>query len=129
MTIAPAPATALLLPPILTTADGRMRTVGIEIEFVGPSAEAAARALMSRVGGLLCEDDPHAYTVRGSRIGDFCVALDSRLVHPPKGDHPLGSVLPQLAAWFGSAASALIPCELVTAPIPIDRLGEIDPLV
>ena len=32
----------------------------------------------------------------------FRVALDSRLVHPPKGDHPLGSVLPQLAAWFGA---------------------------
>jgi hypothetical protein len=38
-------------------------------------------------------------------------------------------VLPRLAAWLGSAASALIPCEFVTAPIPLDRLGEIDPLV
>ena len=30
----------------------------------------------------------------------------------------LGAILPQIAGWFGSAASYLIPCELVTAPIP-----------
>ena len=26
-------------------------------------------------------------------------------------------VLPKIAAWFGFAASYLVPCELVTAPI------------
>jgi hypothetical protein len=116
-------------PPILRNAEGRVRTVGVEIEFTGPSAEDAARALMGRLGGLLVEQDPHAYRVRDSSVGDFSIELDSRILHPQKKDHLLGGVLPRIAAWFGSAASSLIPCELVTAPVPIDRLEEVDRIV
>jgi hypothetical protein len=116
-------------PPILRNAEGRVRTVGVEIEFTGPSAEDAARALMGRLGGLLVEQDPHAYRVRDSSVGDFSIELDSRILHPQKKDHLLGGVLPRIAAWFGSAASYVVPCELVTAPIPIDQLHEVDQVI
>lgn len=119
----------LQMPPVTTNEEGKTRSVGVEIEFVGPTAEAAARALMGRLGGLLSESDPHAFRVTGSAIGDFAVALDSRMAHPPRTDHPLGAVLPTVAAWFGTAARGIIPCELVTGPVPIDRLSEIDRLV
>jgi hypothetical protein len=64
--------------------------------------------------------------LRGSAIGDMTVELDSRILHPGKGSEAHGRVLPRIAAWFGFAASYLIPCELVTAPVPIDRLRELD---
>jgi hypothetical protein len=117
------------LPPVMTNAEGRIRTVGIEIEFAGPTAEETARALASRLGGHVVEEDPHAFRVRESGLGDLSVELDSRFLHPEKKQTLLGGLLPRMAAWFGSAASLVIPCELVTAPVPIDRLHEAESLL
>jgi hypothetical protein len=113
-------------PPIMTNAEGRVRTVGVEIEFAGPTAEEAARALMGELGGLIVEEDPHSYRLKGSAIGDIAVELDNRFLHPEKRDTLLGGVIPKIAAWFGSAASYIVPCELATAPMPIERLHEVD---
>ncbi|HEX2137787.1 MAG TPA: amidoligase family protein [Microvirga sp.] len=118
-----------LMPPLLHNAEGRVRTVGVEMEFSGPTAEEAARAIMGELGGVLVENDPHAYRVVGSSFGDFSVELDSRILHPQKKDGLLGGVVPRIAAWFGSAASYVIPCEIVTAPVPMDRLHEVDQVI
>ena len=117
------------MPPLLYNAEGRVRTVGVEMEFSGPSAEEVARTVMGRLGGVLVEDDPHAYRVVGSSFGDFSVELDSRILHPQKKHGFLGGVVPRIAAWFGSAASYVIPCEIVTAPVPMDRLHEVDQVI
>lgn len=117
------------LPPVLTNAEGRVRTVGVEVEFAGPTAEETARALAAALGGEVVEDDPHAFRVRSSRIGEICIELDSRFLHPEKKHTLLGGILPKMAAWFGSAASLVIPCELVTAPIALDRLHEIEGVI
>lgn len=114
------------LPPILHNEQGQMRTVGIEVEFVGPSAERTAHALQEDLGGRVVEEDPHAFALKGSAVGDMTIELDTRMVHPAKHGKGQGRVLPRIAAWFGFAASYLIPCELVTSPIPIDRLQELD---
>ncbi len=122
-------ATDFVLPPILENAERRIRTVGIEIEFAGPTAEETARAIARRLGGEVVEEDPHAFHVKHSSVGDVSVELDSRFLHPEKKGTLLGGILPRMAAWFGSAASLVIPCELVTAPIPIDRLHEVESLI
>ncbi|ANY81819.1 hypothetical protein BB934_14395 [Microvirga ossetica] len=114
------------MPPILHNARGEMRTVGVEIEFVGPSAEKAVQALQEALGGRLIEEDPHAFTLKESVIGDLTVELDSRILHPGKQSGTRSGVLPKIAALFGFAARYLVPCELVTAPIPLDRLQEIN---
>ncbi len=93
-------------PPHLTNGEGRPRTVGVEIEFAGLSAVAAADVLARALGGTVIEEDPHAFLVQGSAIGDISVSLDVRYLHPGKGDGTLlGSVVPTLASWIGSAAS------------------------
>jgi Putative amidoligase enzyme len=116
-------------PPIMTAADGRMRTIGVEIEFAGPTAEETARAIAAELGGQILEEDPHAFRIKDTKIGDISVELDSRFLHPEKKRTLLGGILPRMAAWFGSAASLVIPCELVTAPVPIDRLHEVEDLI
>jgi hypothetical protein len=114
-------------PPILTNAEGRMRTVGVEIEFAGLTAEAAAKALASSFGGGVNQKDPHAFVVKRSTLGDIAVELDLRYVHPERPNttfmHNVGA---KLASWFGSAVRHIVPCELVTAPVPIDRLQDVD---
>ncbi|WP_230530366.1 amidoligase family protein [Microvirga roseola] len=120
------------LPPILYNEHGRMRTVGVEVEFAGPSAEQTVRALQQELGGRITEDDPHAFELRGSSAGDMTIELDTRIVHPAKhaaGKKSPGRILPRVAAWFGFAASYLIPCELVSAPTPIDRLRDLEKLL
>jgi hypothetical protein len=116
-------------PPVLTNAEGRTRSVGVEIEFAGPTAEETAVVLARALGGEVIEEDPHAFRVKGSRIGDITIELDSRFLHPDKKGTLLGGILPKMAAWFGSAASLVVPCELVTAPVPVDRLHDVDQVI
>src|SRR5690242_8916356 len=55
-----------LLPPTLRNEAGQVRTVGVEVEFAGPSAETTVHALRQTFGGTIIEEDPHAYTLKGS---------------------------------------------------------------
>jgi hypothetical protein len=117
------------LPPVRHNGEGRLRGVGVEVEFVGPTALEVAQAITATLGGNIVEEDPHAFAVRSSSVGDLTVSLDSRIMHPQKRPTLLGGVIPKIAAWFGTAASYIVPCELVTAPIPIDRLAEVDGII
>ncbi len=118
-----------LLPPVLHTESGKVRGVGVEIEFVGPTAESIASRLSNALGGSVVREDPHSFRLEDSSLGRIRVELDSRMVHPGEKPGLLGCVIPKIAAWFGSAASFLIPCELVTSPIPMDQLHEADGLL
>jgi len=106
-----------------------LRRVGIEMEFMGPSARVAAEAVAAALGGSIDVEDPHAFRIRGTRLGNMRVETDLRYVHPQR--HPnLGLRLDgRTAAWLGTVLSPFIPRELVTAPLSIDRLPEMDDLV
>lgn len=113
-------------PPLANTADGRPRTVGVEVEYAGLTAEASARLLAEAFGGVLVEEDPHFFKVRGSELGDFSIELDSQYLHPEKYGPLLGTAGAKIASWIGSAARFLVPCEFVTGPIAFDRLYRVD---
>ncbi|WP_262300086.1 amidoligase family protein [Microvirga sesbaniae] len=119
---------ALSSPPLIA-ASGSLRCVGVEIEFLGPSAQAAAEVLAHDLGGSCVTVDPHAFQVTGTRLGSLLVETDLRHVHPNR--HPeLGLRLgPRVAAWLGTLASPFVPRELITAPISITRLPEVDTVV
>jgi hypothetical protein len=98
------------------------------VEFTGLSAQAAAQALSVGLGGTMAEEDPHAFLVRGTCLGDLTVELDIRYAHPQRA---YGRTLPfrlgpRSAAWLGSALSGIVPHELVTAPMTLDRLPAVD---
>jgi hypothetical protein len=118
-----------LSPPTLITAHGSLRRVGVEIEFLGPSAQVAAEALAHDLGGSCQAEDPHAFKVSGTHLGDVLVETDLRHVHPDR--HPeLGLKLGRrMAAWLGTVASPFVPRELITTPMPIARLPEMDTVV
>jgi hypothetical protein len=106
---------------------GAGRRVGIEIEFMGPSARCSAQALVAGVGGELVQEDAHAFAVRGSSLGDLAVELDLRYTHPQRH----GKSLPiriglTAAAGLGWLVSGVVPRELIVPPLPIERLAEVD---
>ncbi|WP_244936519.1 amidoligase family protein [Methylobacterium currus] len=132
------------LPPRPLRADGTPRRVGVEIEFMGPSAKVAAAALAAGLGGRLAEEDPHAFRLEGTALGDVRVELDLRAAHPQRrapaqgsGQGPgqgsgqgAGPGLPVRAAGRTLAAflGPVVPREVITGPLAFDRLPEIDRL-
>ncbi|WP_052003353.1 amidoligase family protein [Microvirga sp. BSC39] len=110
----------------MISADGGVRRVGVEVEFLGPSVSTAAAALARDLGGVVEPEDPHAIKVRGTRLGNLSVELDLRHIHParhPDLDVGLGR---RGAAILGTLLSSFVPRELITAPIPATQLGEVD---
>ena len=103
------------------------RRVGVEIEFVGLTARAAAEALAAGLAGTLIEQDEHAFDVRGTRVGDLAVELDIRYAHPRRHDETLPVRLrPRAAVRLGYLLRWVVPRELITPPIPIERLPDVD---
>ncbi|MEH3147028.1 MAG: amidoligase family protein [Methylobacterium frigidaeris] len=115
--------------PESRTAQGRPRCNGVEIEFMGPSARAAAEALAGELDGRLDEEDPHAFRIARTRFGEIRVELDLRLAHPQRR-RPLPPGTPPGAGgrWLGALLSPLVPRELITGPLPVDRMAEVDML-
>ncbi len=77
---------------------------------------------------MLHEVDPNAWCVADTTLGNFGVELDIWFAHPePRGD--AGEVRTKFAHFAGLTAALIVPYEIITPPIPIDRLHEIDSLV
>lgn len=109
------------------TAAGALRRVGVEIEFTGISVRDAARALGRWLGREPVEEDPHAYLVPSERLGDLLIELDVRHVHAQRRDPTLPwQPGPRSATVLGWALSRVVPRELVTGPLGVEQLGEVD---
>jgi hypothetical protein len=103
------------------------RLVGVEVEFMGPSARRAAQALAAGVGGDVVAEDAHAFAVRGSELGDLAVELDLRYAHPQRHGKTLPvRIGPKAAAGLGWLVSGAVPRELIVPPLPAGRLAEVD---
>ncbi|WP_165901546.1 amidoligase family protein [Ancylobacter aquaticus] len=120
-----APSTPFHPLPSPLTLDGRRRLVGVEIEFVHLSERKAAECLQDVLGGTVEEEDPYAFRLARSRLGDIGVELDMRHVHPRR-DGPGRSLGPPLASWLGAAVQPFVPREMITGPLDPERLGELD---
>ncbi len=117
-------------PPAQENADGRLRTVGVELEFGVLSARQAATALAEGLEGVVAEEDAHALKVQGTPLGALMVEIDMRHAHPQRHRGTRwGWLSAGWAAWLGTAAQYFAPRELVTAPIPISRLALVDQAV
>ena len=117
-------------PPLRENAAGRLRTVGVEVEFGALNAQQGAAALAEGLGGSVIEEDAHALIVRGTALGDLMVEIDTRYAHPQR--HPgtrWGGLSRGGAARLGAASHYFVPRELVTRPMPLDQLALVDSAV
>jgi hypothetical protein len=117
-------------PPIRENAAGRLRNVGVEVEFGALSARQGAVALVQGLGGFIVEEDAHALIVRGTALGDLMVEIDTRYAHPQRYPGTRWGRLSKVgAAKLGVALQCFVPRELVTSPLPLDRLAQVDSAV
>lgn len=122
------------LPPLRTAATGKVRRIGVELEFGGLPLEDAARVLVDQVGGHLETPGRYERQVIGDPAGPWQVELDfdwlkelGRRTRDP--DAPFTPLEEAGEEALRSAVELVIPVEVVSPPLPMDRLGEVDGLI
>lgn len=117
------------MPPHRCRGDGAPRRVGVEIEFAGLPAEAAAGVVAQALGGGVERIGPHAFAVTDTALGTATVSLDARYAHPESARALFGEVGARLAPIVGEVIRPFVPTELVTGPISFADLGVVDTAV
>ncbi|TGD74683.1 amidoligase enzyme [Mangrovimicrobium sediminis] len=127
-----------LLPPRLTGPDGTPRAAGFEFEFGNLPILPAARALQSALGGQLEEISPFEALLHDSLLGRLRIERDADLLKSTRYrgwlqqlgvEFSPGSIGHEIESNIDSASRGLIPCEVITGPIPFEHLESLDALV
>jgi hypothetical protein len=101
--------------------------VGVEVEFTGLSARDATLALHKGLAGEIFEEDPHAYKLQASDIGDIWVELDVRHAHPQRHGAALTlNAGRTLSSVLGTLITPFAPREMILSPRPVSDLGDVD---
>jgi hypothetical protein len=93
------------------------------------SAREAAEALAHHLGGSTDAEDPHAYRVRDTPLGDMLVETDLRYVHPQRRHQSRVRLGARTAALLGTMVSPVVPHELILTPVARSRLPEVDKML
>ena len=95
-------------------ADGRMRTVGVEIEFAGPDRRRRSRGRCGARSADRRRGRPHAFRRQGLRARRHRVELDIRFLHPEKKAELARRVMPR-------SPPGSVPPRLVVSPASSSR--------
>lgn len=129
---------ALVMPPHTLTADGEPRLIGVEIEFGGLTLEQTSIVLVDHLGGELAEGGRYEAAVRGDPAGDWLVELDFELLkelgrrehYPADADFSVQDLIKDgVEQVLKLLAEPLVPVEIISPPLPLNRLEEIQPLI
>ena len=128
------PSTDLPLAPEPKTASGRTRRVGVELELGGLELETAARVVARHVGGSVSDRGRYQKEVVGDAAGPWAVELDfAWLKELGRRARDLGAGLTPLQemgeSFLRSASEWLVPVEVVSPPLSMERLGEVEHLI
>ena len=106
--------------PVANGSQGKPRRVGVEIELAGLTEAQTAGIVQAAWGGDVRARTNHDLTVIGGAYGDVGVELDSVL-----RDHANTRIADKLLDW----SRAIVPVEIVTAPLLPADLAEVDRLI
>lgn len=126
-----------LLPPLLTDSSGQPRRAGFEFEFGNLPIVKTARALQQSLGGELEIKTPFEAVLHGSELGKLKIERDANILKSVRYRRWLeslgiefspGSLANDIETNIDNASRGLIPCEVVTEPIPFKQLDKLDTL-
>jgi hypothetical protein len=111
-----------------------MRRIGIELELTGLQLEQLALIVAGVRGGRVEARTRYELVIRGDSAGDWGVEVDSSLLkrqaRQPRSTTGIRAELQDLAERvLYAGAGQILPLEVVSPPLPMDRLGELQPLV
>ncbi|ACV27220.1 amidoligase family protein [Kangiella koreensis] len=121
-------------PPWLENADGDARRIGVELEVSGLELDEMASLVASHFNLTTSSDGRYVRTLEGDSAGEWTVELDYALIkkmgREQLSDETFADKVnrssEELLAW---AAKALVPVEIISPPLPLDRLKEVEELV
>ncbi|MCA9664735.1 MAG: amidoligase family protein [Myxococcales bacterium] len=123
-------------PPRARRQDGALRRAGFELELAGLGVRDVAEVVRRLFGGEIDERSAFVAAVQETRFGDFEVCIDSKLLSSQRyldllhelGLELDGRALQTLESLIGQVAGLIVPTEIVTPPLPIDQIGELERL-
>ena len=126
------------VPPDPLNSAGEERTVGFEFEFTGVEMEKTARFISEFYGGEVKQLSSFEYKIQDTRLGEFGVELDAQLLRDKKYEKLLENFGINLSTFrkkrnledaLKEMASTIVPFEIITPPVSLSAMGEIDQLV
>lgn len=127
-----------VLPPQLFDENGKLRGVGFELEVGNIGVHKLAQGLVEALGGSIRSLSSFEVLVEHSSLGTVRVERDTHLLTSLayrswlRGlgvDFSPGSGGERWERNIDSLSRQLIPCEVVTEPLPMDSLHRLRPLV
>lgn len=119
-----------LLPDRIETAEGRPRRVGIEIELAGIDVGELATLTADTLGGSVERISSVEFNVTVPEFDDFRVEVDFGLLkelarsREERTDTDDESLMDLAVDLLGDASAILVPCEIVTPPLPMPEMAE-----
>ena len=124
-------------PPVTRNPDGSLRSVGFELEFAGPPIEDVVDVVRRELGGDVERLNLYRYEVETGELGTFKIELDWALLSDPEQRRRVRELVDsetalELVDWVeevvAELAQTVVPIEVVSPPIPLDRLDEMERL-
>jgi hypothetical protein len=126
--------TELPLPPWRSNPEGQPRRIGVELEMSGLTLDELAGITSEFFGTTVATDGRYGRVLKGDAAGDWVVELDFRLLrklgHTERVPGAFGDDLLQSAEdALHAVAQTMVPVEIVSPPLPMERLPEVEALI
>ena len=120
-----------LLPlPFSNNHQGKPRRIGVEIELSGLELNELAELVAKELGLNTEQKGRYDLRLTGDQAGDWVVELDFHLLKElGKTEQAPGSLSQSAEQLLASLASQLVPLELVSPPLPFERLKDIEHII
>lgn len=124
----------LRLPKKQTNPRGKPRRVGVELEMIGLDLNDIAEIVAEHLGLSITTDGRYRRVLSGDAAGDWIVELDfdflKRIGQEERNEEVLlDELLESAEDILKTLAELVVPFELVSPPLPMRRLGEIEELI
>jgi hypothetical protein len=119
-----------------SNSQGQPRCVGLELELGHLPVETVLELVQRSMGGRIEQDNSARGQVKDTPLGSFAVELDSRTLKERSylrplemvGIEPESAVSQLIESSVVRVSREVVPIEVVTPPVPWNRLRELDPL-
>lgn len=113
---------------------GKPRRVGVELEMIGLELNDIAEIVAEHLGLAITTDGRYRRILTGDDAGDWVVELDfdllKRMGQEERDEEDILDELRDSAEeLLKRVADLVVPLELVTPPLPMRRLGEVEELI
>lgn len=129
-------------PPILHNEQGKLRTVGFELEYTNVSIEDSAQLVHELYGGTVQKENRFRQKVTGTELGDFTIEFDLTLLTEKRYKKLFetfnlhiedirignGTLEDEVEEGLSNLVGKVFPNEIACPPVPCTQLDKIEKL-